>query len=114
MALQGQHIKVETTGPSNGEFARRITVFVAGIVQALIALRIVLLVLDARESNGLVALVLNVSQVFVAPFNGILNTNALRSGGSILDFAAILALVGWTLVEGLIIAGISIFRREPV
>ncbi|MGZ6274233.1 MAG: hypothetical protein ACXWM8_08075 [Candidatus Limnocylindrales bacterium] len=113
MAIQEQHVKVETTGPSNGEFARRIAVFLFGIVQGLIALRIVLLVFDAREANGLVSGILNASQVFVAPFDGILHTNALSASGSILDVAAIVALVGWTIVEGLVIAGLAIFRREP-
>ncbi len=105
--------RVETSGPSNGELARRITVFVFGIIQALIILRIVLFLLDARETNGLVSGILNVSQVFVAPFDGILHTNAMNSGGSVLDLAAIVALVGWTILEGLVIAGLAIFRREP-
>jgi hypothetical protein len=104
--------RVDRTGPSNGEYARRVTVFVAGIVQALIIVRIVLLLFDARASNGLVAFITNVSGVFVAPFQGILHTNALSTAGSVLDVAAIVALIGWTLVEGLVIAGIGIFRRE--
>ena len=112
MAINEQHVKVDSAGPSNGEYARRITVFVAGIIQGFIVLRIVLLLLDAKETNGLVAVVFNVSQVFVAPFEGILRTNALNAGGSVLDMAAVVALIGWTLVEGLVIAGIGIFRRE--
>lgn len=112
MAVE-EHTVVETTsGPSGGEFARRVVVFLFGIVQALIVLRIVLLVLDAREGNGLVSGILNVSQVFVAPFDGILHTNALQTGGSILDIAAIVALIGWTILEFVVIAGIGIFRRE--
>jgi hypothetical protein len=112
MSMNEQHIRVDAAGPSNGEYARRITVFVAGIVQGFILLRILLLLLDAKDTNGLVAVVLNVSQVFVAPFEGILRTNALNAGGSVLDIAAVVALVGWTLLEGLVIAGIGIFRRE--
>ena len=106
-------VRVDQSGPSNGEYARRVTVFVAGIVQALIIVRIVLFLFDARAANGLVAIITNVSGVFVAPFQGILHTNALSNAGSVLDVAAIVALIGWTLVEGLVIAGIGIFRREP-
>jgi hypothetical protein len=113
MTVQEQRVKVDTAGPSNGEMARRIAVFVFGIVQALIGLRIVLLLLDARATNGLVAGVLNISQVFVAPFDGILHTNALNAAGATLDIAAIVALLGWTLVELLVVGAISIFRREP-
>jgi hypothetical protein len=37
----------------------------------------------------------------------------LAKGGSILDVAALLALVGWTVLEGIVIAAVNIFRREP-
>jgi hypothetical protein len=102
-----------TTGPSGGEIASRVVVFLFGIVQALIVARIILLLLDAREGNALVSFILNASQVFVAPFEGIFRTNALTSGGSVLDIAAIAALIGWTILELLILAAIRIFRREP-
>jgi hypothetical protein len=113
MAIQEEHVRVETTGPSGGEMARRIAVFAFGLVQGVIVLRIVLLLMNARETNGLVSGILNLSQVFVAPFDGILHTNALTAGGSILDMAAIVALIGWTIVELLVVAAVGIFRREP-
>src|SRR3954454_15866598 len=102
-----------TRTPSPAEILSRIVVFLFGIVQILIILRIVLLLLNAREGNDLVAGILNASQVFVAPFNGILNTDALAAGGSVLDVAAILALIGWSILEAIILAAINIFRREP-
>jgi hypothetical protein len=110
---QERRTVVTRPGPSGGEFTRRAVVFLFGIVQGLIVLRIVFLLLDAREANALVSGILNVSQVFVGPFDGILNTNALTAGGSILDIAAIVAIVGWTVLELVVIAGIGIFRREP-
>ena len=103
-----------TVSPSGGETARRVVVLIFGIIQALIVLRIVLLLLDAREGNDLVAFILNASQLFVAPFDGIFRTNALTSGGSILDIAAIAALVGWTILEMLVIWATNVFKREPV
>ena len=102
-----------TSTPSGGEFASRVVVLVFGIVQVLIILRIVLLLLNAREGNDLVSFILNASQVFVAPFNGMLNVDNLKAGGSILDFAAVLALIGWTVLEAIILAAVGIFRREP-
>jgi YGGT family len=99
--------------PSGGAVAGRIVILVFGIIQVLILLRIVLLLLDAREGNDLVSFILNTSQIFVGPFEGILRTDALREGGSILDVAAILALVGWSLLEALILAAVGVFRREP-
>jgi hypothetical protein len=99
--------------PSGGTIASRIVILLFGIVQVLIVLRIVFLLMDAREGNDLVSWVLNASQIFVAPFEGMLNTNALHAGGSVLDVAAILALIGWTLLEALILAAVGVFRREP-
>lgn len=102
-----------TRTPSGGEMASRIVMLLFGIVQAFIILRIILLLLDAREGNDLVSFILNTSQIFVAPFEGMLRTEALTKDGSILDITAILALVGWTVLEALVLAAVRIFRREP-
>jgi hypothetical protein len=101
------------TGPGAPEYAQRLIVLVFGLIQLLIGARIVLLLLDARPSNDLVAGVLNVSQVFVAPFEGILRTDALNAGASTLDVAAVVALVGWTIVEMILLWVVGIFRRQP-
>lgn len=105
-----------TTTASAGrpELGRRIIVLVFGLIQLVIGARIVLLLLDAREGNALVAGILDLSQVFVAPFEGILRTDALRAGGSTFDVAAIVAIVGWTMIELIAIWAIGIFRREKV
>ena len=102
-----------TRTPSGGEMAGRIVILLFGIIQAFIIARIVLLLLDAREGNDLVSFILNTSQIFVGPFEGILRTNALTAGGSVFDVAAVLALVGWTILEALILAAVGVFRREP-
>ena len=51
-----------------------------GLIQLIIGLRIVLLLLDAREGNDLVRAILDISQVFVAPFEGILRTERADLG----------------------------------
>ncbi|MDA8204225.1 MAG: YggT family protein [Chloroflexi bacterium] len=92
---------VVRTGPS---LAHRLVVLVFGLIQLLILLRIVLLLVDAVRANPIVAWVLDLSQLFVAPFVGILRTNALSAGGSTLDVAAIVALIGWTIAEMVVLA----------
>jgi YggT family protein len=83
----------------------RVVGLVFGVVQALIGLRILLLVLDANGRNGIVAAILNVTNVLVDPFRGVLRLDRIAAGsGSVLDVAAIVAIVGWTLVEALILA----------
>jgi hypothetical protein len=101
------------SGPGGAELARRIVVLVFGLIQIVIGLRIVLLLLGAREANAIVSAILDVSQIFVAPFAGILGTDAIHTAGSTLDVAAVVALVGWTLLELIVLWAIGIFRREP-
>ena len=98
--------------PSNNETTRRIIVLVAGLIQIVIGLRIVLLALDARTGNLLVSIVTNLGGVLTAPFQGILQISAVASGGSVLDVAAIVALVGWTIVELIALWSLAIFRRD--
>jgi hypothetical protein len=99
--------------PSGAEVARRAIVFIFGLIQALIVIRIVLLLADANQTNQLVRFIYDTSSFFVGPFEGILNTNAVQAGASIFDIAALVALIGWTILEILIIALIGIARREP-
>ena len=105
--------RVTRSGPGSSEMTRRIVVLVFGLIQVVIGARFVLLLLNAREANGLVSGILNVSQLFVAPFDGILRTDSLHAAGSVLDITAIVAFVGWTILELIVIWVVGIFRREP-
>lgn len=101
------------SGPGGMTYAVRIVTFLFGILQALLILRIILLLLVANRANDLVQFVLNITQPFVEPFVGILSLNRVTADqGSVLDIAAIVALIGWTLVEALILAAIRIFSRR--
>ena len=110
--VQTDSRRTTTTGPGGAELARRIVVLVFGLIQIVIGARIVLLLLDAREANALVSAVLNISQVFVAPFEGMLRTDSLHAAGSTLDVTAVVALVGWTILELIVLWVIGIFRRR--
>jgi hypothetical protein len=105
--------RITRAGPGGSETGRRIVVLLFGLIQVVIGLRFVLLLLDAREANGLVSGILNFSQLFVAPFEGILRTDALHAAGSTLDITAVVAFVGWTVLELIVIWALGIFRREP-
>ena len=101
------------SGPGASEMSRRIVILIFGLIQILIAARIILLLLDAREANALVKAILDLSQLFVAPFEGILRTDSLHAAGSVLDITAIVAFIGWTIIELIVLWVIGIFRREP-
>lgn len=111
--LRTESRSTSTLRPGGPELTRRIIVLLFGLVQVVIGLRFVLLLLDAREANALVSGILNISQLFVAPFEGILRTDALQSSGSILDVTAIVAFVGWTILELIVLWAVGIFRCEP-
>lgn len=102
-----------TTGPGGPELTRRIVVLLFGLIQLVIGARIVLLLLDAREANDLVAGILSVSQWLVGPFEGILRTDFLKTAGSVFDITAVVALVGWTVLELIVLWAVGIFRRDP-
>lgn len=98
--------------PSGSTLASRVVVAIFGVIQALILVRIVLLLLNAREGNDLVAAILGASQLFVGPFEGMFSVDALNAGGSVLDVAAITALIALTLLEAVILAVLRIPRRS--
>jgi hypothetical protein len=101
-------------GPGGATFATRIVTFLFGLLQALLILRIILLLLVANAGNDIVRLVFNVTQPFVEPFLGMFALNRVAADqGSVLDIAAIVALIGWTLIEMLILAAVRIFSRRP-
>jgi uncharacterized protein YggT (Ycf19 family) len=106
-----------SSGPSGATIARRIVMLLFGILQVLIVLRIVLLLLAANQDNTIVSLVMGLTDPFIEPFRGMFDLDQVRGrSGSIFDFGAVVALVGWTLVEALILAivGIADRRSEAV
>jgi uncharacterized protein YggT (Ycf19 family) len=101
------------TGPSGLYYARRIVSLLFGILATLLALRIVLLLLVANETNDIVNFVYNITEPFVAPFRGMFQFDAVTpGGGSVFDVAALVALIGWTLIYVLIMAILRLADRR--
>jgi uncharacterized protein YggT (Ycf19 family) len=101
-------------GPEGLSVVGRFVAFIFGLLQAMIILRLVLLVLVANHGNDIVAFILSVTDPFVEPFRGMFALDRIRADqGSVLDIAALVALIGWTLIEGLVLAALRIFARRP-
>ncbi len=100
-------------GPSGAATAIRVVTFAFGILQALLILRILLLLLVANQGNAVVDLVMTLTDPFVEPFRGMFSLDKATAGKSVFDVAALVALVAWTLIEMLIIAALRIFTRRP-
>jgi uncharacterized protein YggT (Ycf19 family) len=100
-------------GPGGATIAARVVTFLFGILQVLLILRIILLLLVANPGNDVVSFVFNITQPFVEPFINMFSLNRVAADqGSVLDITAIVALIAWTLIEALILAGIRIFSRR--
>ncbi len=100
-------------GPTPVDYVARIVKLLFGILQVLLILRIVFLLLIANRDNTIVQTVLSLTDPFVSPFVGMFRFSDVRSSsGSVLDIAAIVALVGWSLIEWIILAVLNVFNRH--
>jgi hypothetical protein len=66
----------------------------------------------ASSGNPIVDFILGVSGALVAPFEGILRQDQVSSGGSTFDGAAVAALIGWTVLEVVILAIVRVARSK--
>ena len=101
---------VRTYRPSPMATVERLIIFVFTVIELLIVLRIVLLLVAARESNAIVSFIYSVSEIFVAPFRGILRIDEVQAGATALDIGAIVALIGWFVLELIVIGLLRILR----
>jgi YGGT family len=101
------------TAPSGNAVLQRVVALIFGILQALLVLRIVLLLLIANHDNGIVSAILSITDVFVDPFRGMFRLDHISSSsGSVFDVGAFVALIGWTLIEALILAVVRLGDRR--
>lgn len=80
---------------------------IAGFIETLIGLRFILRLVGANPASGFVDWIYDWSTPFVAPFAGILGQDAAVAGEgvvtqSVLDWTALIALVIYGLVGGLL------------
>jgi uncharacterized protein YggT (Ycf19 family) len=101
-------------GPGAATVLSRFVIFLFGVLQVALILRVILLLLVANPGNDVVQLILNVTDPFVEPFRGMFQLDRVTAGDSMLDIAAIVALIGWSLVEMLVLALIRVFDRRTV
>ncbi len=116
----GEQVNVNTGGTARTytrelsplAYARRIIGLLFGILLALLAIRILLLALGANEGNALVDGMYGLTEPFVAPFRGVFSIDEVRPvGRSVIDVAAIVAVVGWSLIALLILAILRLPER---
>jgi hypothetical protein len=100
-------------GPTPLTVVRRAIATLFGILEVLLALRILLLALGANAGNVLVDGIYNITDPFVVPFIGVFNINHVHpTGNSVIDVAAIVAIVGWGILAIIIDAVLRIGDRR--
>lgn len=105
-----EHVHERDVSPSPLGVLSRLIVFLFGLIELLIGVRIILLLFAARSSNDIVAAVYNISEIFVAPFRGILRIDEVQAGATALDIGAIVALIAWVIIELVVLALVRVFR----
>lgn len=76
--------------------AKQVIYFIFGVIEALVALRFVLLALGANQGSPFVSLIYALSRPFVLPFQGIFGEPAL--GNSVFEWSSLVAIVIYMLV----------------
>jgi uncharacterized protein YggT (Ycf19 family) len=99
--------------PSGLSYARRVISLLFGLLIVLIGLRFLLLALAANAGNALVDFIYGVTEPFVDVFRGVFSFDHMSPvGRSVIDVAALVAIIGYTLLAILIFAVLRLGDRE--
>ena len=85
--------------------------FVTAILEAFIAIRVLLKLMAANPQAGFAQFVYNVTAVFLAPFAGLMPTPS--AGGSVLELASIFAMIIYALLAWGVVRAIWLIFSEP-
>ena len=94
--------------------AKRITYYVLGVIETLLAFRLVFKLLGANPDSSFVSFIYSVTRVFVVPFESIFSataTDGLEATG-VLEPATIVAMVVYAVIAMGIIRLIDVIRGE--
>ena len=104
--------RLEPAGWRFSAFLIRLAMLLFGILQVALILRIAFLLLGADQANVIVRDIINGTNVFVEPFRGMFRLNDVPAApGSFLDVAAVVAVIGWSIVEAIVVAILGLFDR---
>lgn len=81
------------------------------LLEALIALRVVLKMMGAHADNGFAAFIYSASHLFLFPFEGLINNPA--SGSLVLELSSIIAMVVYLLLAWAVGRTISVILYRP-
>lgn len=89
---------VQSTGTASSSVVlKRVVWYIAGVIIALLAIRVILLLLGANRDSGFVDFVYALSEIFAAPFYGIFNY-VPAYGQSVLELSSLVAIAVYALI----------------
>jgi hypothetical protein len=97
--VRSEHVSVPSAAARRSagvERAKQVIYFIFGVVEALLAIRFVLLLLGANEASGFVRLIYGLSQPFVLPFQGIFGAPSFE--GSVIEWSSLVGIVVYLLL----------------
>lgn len=101
----------ESYAPSwRGWRVAQVVYTIGGIVEVLILIRAILELLAANPDAGFSSLIYNITDPLVAPFQGVFATP--RHNGSVLDLAALLAIIVYALLTWAVARLLELAQRR--
>jgi glucan phosphoethanolaminetransferase (alkaline phosphatase superfamily) len=90
---------VETTKKENSQ-SKRIIYYILGIIEVLLAFRLVFKILGANPASGFVSFIYTVTGIFLTPFNAIFRTASTQGieTSAVLEPSTIIAMVVYALI----------------
>ncbi|HBW35277.1 MAG: hypothetical protein VR66_04960 [Peptococcaceae bacterium BRH_c23] len=99
------------TDPKNLQ-AKRIVYYILGVLQVLLAFRLIFKLLGANPQSPFVSFIYSVSQAFLIPFNGIFRSAVTKGieAQSVLEPTTIIAMIVYAIIAWGIVKLIEIRR----
>lgn len=101
-----------TDTASSAVVLKRVVWYIAGIIIALLAARVILLLLGANRDSGFVDFVYALSEIFAAPFYGIFNY-VPAYGQSVLELSSLVAIAVYALIAWGIASLTTLTKTNP-
>jgi hypothetical protein len=89
-----------------------VTYFILAVLEVVLFLRLLFRLLGANTTNGFITFLYNLSHIFVSPFNGIFNDQAIGQT-SVFEVSTIIAMLVYALIAwGIVSLGRVVFASQ--
>lgn len=97
---------------TNAQWTARVIYFVFGVIEIVIAIRILLKLIAANEASGFARFIYGFTAPFLAPFQNVVNSPRARNG-STFEISSILAILIYLLISWLIVRLLFLLLDRP-